>query len=76
MARGGGSCNRLAVIMDKDFNIELVWQLGITPMNNILDSTICRSVQLEVENVKGSATSRADLVGVRQSAWKKPPLVM
>ena len=43
MARGGGSCNRLAVIMDKDINIELVWQLGITPMNNILDYVDLRS---------------------------------
>ena len=76
MARGEGVFNRLAVIMDKDVNIELVRQPGNTPMYNILDLTIWQAVQLEVEKMcKNQRHREPELVRVCQSAWKKLPLV-
>jgi len=76
MARGEGVFNRLAVIMDKDFNIELVRQPGKKPMYNILDLTIWQAVQLEVEKIcKNQRHREPELVRVFQSAWKKLPLV-
>ena len=76
MARGEGVFNRLAVIMDKDFNIELVRQPEKKPMYNILDLTIWQAVQLEVEKIcKNQRHREPELVGVCQSAWKKLPLV-
>jgi len=48
IARGSGTFDKLAAMMDEDFNIELIQQPGNSPMFNILDLTIWKSIEMYV----------------------------
>ena len=47
-------------MMLKDFNIELVQQVGNTPMYNVLDLSVWRSIEVEVDNMDDGSRYRED----------------
>ena len=58
-------------MMLKDFNIELVQQVGNTPMYNVLDLSVWRSIEVEVDNMDDGSRYREDeLVKVCKKAWQ------
>jgi hypothetical protein len=76
MARGHGNFDRLKAMMLKDFNVDLVQQLGNTPMYNILDLNLCQACQLEVDKMnKDTRHSESKLVEVCKEAWTAMPAV-
>jgi hypothetical protein len=76
LARGHGNFEELAIMMMKDFNIELIQQPGNTPMFNILDLTLWQACQLEVDKMNKDLRQREDeLVKVVMAAWAALPLI-
>ena len=75
-ARGHENFEKLAAMILKDFNIELVQQPGNTPMYNILDLTIWQASQLEVDKMNKETRHReAELVEACKKAWTNTPSV-
>jgi len=71
LARGHGNFEELRAMMLKDFNIELVQQVGNTPMYNVLDLSVWRSIEVEVDNMDDGSRYREDeLVKVCKKAWR------
>lgn len=67
MARGHGNYEELKAMMDRDFNIDLVQQVGNTPAFNIMRSG-------SRQDSAGSSLSRGRAVqGLRESVEKSPP---
>jgi hypothetical protein len=60
-------------MMDRDFNIDLVQQVGNTPAFNIKDIMIWRSCEAEVDKMPQAFCYREDeLFKVCEKAWKDP----
>ena len=75
MARGHGNYEELKAMMDRDFNIDLVQQVGNTPAFNIKDIMIWRSCEAEVDKIPQALRYREDeLFKVCEKAWKNLPL--
>jgi hypothetical protein len=73
-ARGHGNFDKLANMMLKDFNVELVQQPGNSPFYNILDLMVWQAAQLLVSKMNGEARHRAEeLVPVVIQAWGELP---
>ena len=71
LARGHGNFEELRAMMLKDFNVELVQQVGNTPMYNVLDLSVWRSIEAEVDNMDDGSRYREDeLVKVCKKAWQ------
>ena len=71
LARGHGNFEELRAMMLKDFNTELVQQVGNTPMYNALDLSLRRSIEVEVDNMDDGSHYREDeLVKVCKKAWR------
>jgi len=76
IARGHGTFEELKAMMDHKFNIELIQQPGNSPMFNILDLTIWKSIEKHVDDMDTGARQREDeLVKTTKKAWAKLPLI-